>query len=162
MVAEMARVSTESPRGDNVSSVAPERRGETVSDPGDRFQKAVAAWRGVFKVQHGPPAGGANCTAAIGLSTLVSRLDDTASDVIAHQRESLVQRKDLAQKTKDFRKLDDAAKLAEYKGLLKGMGWTPNLWPLLTWNSLPDIYRSSHTPRKDLVFRLSPAIFRFI
>jgi hypothetical protein len=32
----------------------------------------------------------------------------------------LLQRKDLAQKTKEFRKLDDAAKLAEYKGLLKG------------------------------------------
>jgi homeobox protein cut-like len=31
----------------------------------------------------------------------------------------LVQRKDLAQKTKDFRKLDDAAKLSEVKGLLK-------------------------------------------
>lgn len=28
-------------------------------------------------------------------------------------------RKDLAQKTKDFRKLDDAAKLAEFKSLLK-------------------------------------------
>lgn len=32
-----------------------------------------------------------------------------------------MQRKDLAQKTKDFRKLDDASKLAEYKGLLKGL-----------------------------------------
>jgi homeobox protein cut-like len=31
-----------------------------------------------------------------------------------------VQRKDLAQKTKDFRKLDDATKLTEIKGLLKG------------------------------------------
>ena len=31
-----------------------------------------------------------------------------------------MQRKDLAQKTKDFRKLDDAAKLGEVKGLLKG------------------------------------------
>jgi len=52
----------------------------------------------------------------------VSKLDTTASDVVAHQRDSLVQRKDLAQKTKDFRKLDDAGKLGEYKGLLKGMG----------------------------------------
>jgi homeobox protein cut-like len=31
-----------------------------------------------------------------------------------------VQRKDLAQKTKDFRKLDDAGKLVDIKGLLKG------------------------------------------
>ncbi len=52
----------------------------------------------------------------------MSKLDTTASDVVAHQRDSLVQRKDLAQKTKDFRKLDDAGKLGEYKGLLKGMG----------------------------------------
>ena len=29
-------------------------------------------------------------------------------------------RKDLAQSTKDFRKLDDTAKLVEFKGLLKG------------------------------------------
>lgn len=42
-----------------------------------------------------------------------------ASDLAAHQRDSLVQRKDLAQKTKDFRKLDDAGKLAEVKSLLK-------------------------------------------
>ena len=31
-----------------------------------------------------------------------------------------MQRKELAQKTKDFRKLDDATKLTEIKGLLKG------------------------------------------
>jgi hypothetical protein len=31
-----------------------------------------------------------------------------------------VQRKELAQKTKDFRKSDDATKLTEIKGLLKG------------------------------------------
>ncbi|KKA18262.1 Golgi membrane protein (Coy1) [Rasamsonia emersonii CBS 393.64] len=46
-------------------------------------------------------------------------LDATASEIVANQRDALVQRKDLAQKTKDFRKLDDASKLAEYKGLLK-------------------------------------------
>jgi len=43
---------------------------------------------------------------------------------VAYQRDSTVQRKDLAQKTKDFRKLDDASKLTEIKGLLKG---TPEL-----------------------------------
>ena len=32
----------------------------------------------------------------------------------------MLSRKDLAQKTKDFRKLDDEAKLGEFKGLLKG------------------------------------------
>jgi hypothetical protein len=56
----------------------------------------------------------------IDLTSLVPKLDITASDIVAHQRDSLVQRKDLAQKTKDFRKLDDAGKLSEYKSLLKG------------------------------------------
>ncbi|KAK2784956.1 hypothetical protein FQN53_008142 [Emmonsiellopsis sp. PD_33] len=67
----------------------------------NKFQQAIAVWRG------------------IDLANLVPKLDTTASDIVAHQRDSLVQRKDLAQKTKDFRKLDDATKLAEYKGLLK-------------------------------------------
>jgi homeobox protein cut-like len=49
----------------------------------------------------------------------VPTLDSAASDLVAHQRDSLVQRKDLAQKTKDFRKLDDASKLNEVKSLLK-------------------------------------------
>ena len=50
---------------------------------------------------------------------MVPTLDNTASDIITYQRDSAVQRKDLAQKTKDFRKLDDASKLNEVKGLLK-------------------------------------------
>lgn len=57
----------------------------------------------------------------IDLGDLVHGLDSTAADIVANQRDSLVQRKDLAQKTKDFRKLDDEAKLQEYKGLLKGV-----------------------------------------
>ncbi|KAI9370547.1 CASP C terminal-domain-containing protein [Aspergillus egyptiacus] len=67
----------------------------------NKFQRAIAAWRG------------------IDLSNTLAKLDSTASDIVAEQRDALVQRKDLAQKTKDFRKLDDASKLAEYKGLLK-------------------------------------------
>ncbi|KAL1955070.1 hypothetical protein VTO42DRAFT_9059 [Malbranchea cinnamomea] len=67
----------------------------------NKFQRAISAWRN------------------IDLSNLIPKLDSTASDIVAHQRDSLVQRKDLAQKTKDFRKLDDATKLAEYRGLLK-------------------------------------------
>jgi homeobox protein cut-like len=56
---------------------------------------------------------------AIDLTSLVSNLDNTASDIVAYQRDSTVQRKELAQKTKEFRKLDDATKLTEIKGLLK-------------------------------------------
>ncbi|KJK61134.1 CASP C terminal [Aspergillus parasiticus SU-1] len=67
----------------------------------NKFQRAIAAWRG------------------IDLSNTIAKLDSTASDIVAQQRDALVQRKDLAQKTKDFRKLDDATKLAEFKGLLK-------------------------------------------
>lgn len=57
---------------------------------------------------------------AIDLTSLIATLDNTASEVVTYQRDSTVQRKDLAQKTKDFRKLDDSAKLGEIKGLLKG------------------------------------------
>ncbi len=51
---------------------------------------------------------------------LISDLDNTASEIVTYQRDSTVQRKDLAQKTKDFRKLDDNTKLTEIKALLKG------------------------------------------
>ncbi|KAJ4291965.1 hypothetical protein N0V90_009863 [Kalmusia sp. IMI 367209] len=67
----------------------------------NKFQKATGAWRN------------------IDLTTLVPQLDTVASDLVAHQRDVLTQRKDLAQKTKDFRKLDDASKLNDIKGLLK-------------------------------------------
>ena len=51
---------------------------------------------------------------------MIGGLDNTASEIVTFQRDSTVQRKDLAQKTKDFRKFDDATKLSEIKGLLKG------------------------------------------
>ncbi len=57
----------------------------------------------------------------IDLTNLVLTLDNTASEIVTYQRDSTVQRKDLAQKTKDFRKLEDSAKLGEIKGLLKGL-----------------------------------------
>lgn len=57
----------------------------------------------------------------IDLTKLVPEFDSTATDIVTHQRDALLSRKDLAQKTKDFRKLDDAAKLVEFKGLLKGV-----------------------------------------
>ncbi|KAL2191732.1 hypothetical protein L209DRAFT_71665 [Thermothelomyces heterothallicus CBS 203.75] len=67
----------------------------------NKFQNAISQWR------------------SLDFTTLVSNLDNTASEIVAFQRDSTVQRKDLAQKTKDFRKLDDASKLSEIKGLLK-------------------------------------------
>ncbi|WPH03511.1 Hypothetical protein R9X50_00639100 [Acrodontium crateriforme] len=71
------------------------------SQPGNKFQQAVAAWR------------------SLGLTTLVSSLDVAAEELVTHQKDSLLQRKELAQKTKDFRKLEDGAKLGEIKDLLK-------------------------------------------
>ncbi|KAL4876311.1 CASP C terminal-domain-containing protein [Aspergillus karnatakaensis] len=84
----------------NDRTSAPEN-GTALPEGANKFQRAIAAWRG------------------IDLSNTLAKLDSTASDIVAEQRDALVQRKDLAQKTKDFRKLDDASKLAEYKGLLK-------------------------------------------
>ncbi|KAI4867734.1 CASP C terminal-domain-containing protein [Hypoxylon rubiginosum] len=75
--------------------------GTSGRDDSNQFQHAISAWRN------------------IDLGSLVSTLDNTASDIVAFQRDSTVQRKDLAQKTKDFRKSDDATKLTEIKGLLK-------------------------------------------
>jgi hypothetical protein len=57
---------------------------------------------------------------ALDFTGLISNLDNTASEIVTYQRDSTVQRKDLAQKTKDFRKLDDTTKLTEIKALLKG------------------------------------------
>ncbi|KAL6239025.1 hypothetical protein BDW75DRAFT_200232 [Aspergillus navahoensis] len=90
------------PQSENQDARAPESgAGATLPEGANKFQRAIAAWRG------------------IDLSNTLAKLDSTASDIVAEQRDALVQRKDLAQKTKDFRKLDDASKLAEYKGLLK-------------------------------------------
>ncbi|KAL2827480.1 golgi membrane protein [Aspergillus pseudoustus] len=89
------------PQPDNQNDHAPETGDGSLPEGANKFQRAIAAWR------------------SIDLSNTLAKLDSTASDIVAEQRDALVQRKDLAQKTKDFRKLDDASKLAEYKGLLK-------------------------------------------
>ncbi|KAA8893697.1 CASP C terminal-domain-containing protein [Sphaerosporella brunnea] len=65
------------------------------------FQSAISAWR------------------SIDLTHLQKSLDSTAGDIVNGQRESLVERKELAQKTKEYRKLDDEQKKEEWKGLLK-------------------------------------------
>ena len=77
------------------------REAKDGAEEGNKFQQAIAAWR------------------ALDLTKLVSSLDTAASELVSQQKESLVQRKDLAQKTKDFRKLDDTAKLVEIRDLLK-------------------------------------------
>ncbi|KAL8656705.1 MAG: hypothetical protein Q9210_000046 [Variospora velana] len=109
--AATARSSTDSDRVDTRDTshdaknglLPPTSSNDTSRTPTEehKFQSAISAWRN------------------INLTKLVPELDTTASDIVTHQRDALLSRKDLAQKTKDFRKLDDAAKLAEFKSLLK-------------------------------------------
>jgi hypothetical protein len=73
---------------------------------------------------------------------MIPNLDNTASEIVQYQRDSTVQRKDLAQKTKDFRKLDDAAKLVEVKGLLKGERKPScSMARSLLYHSIPNFHR---------------------
>ncbi|TEY40929.1 hypothetical protein BOTCAL_0413g00060 [Botryotinia calthae] len=84
------------------SPPSPPANHEASGQDGDnKFQKAISAWR------------------KIDLTSMIPSLDNTASEIVQYQRDSTVQRKELAQKTKDFRKLDDTNKLSEIKGLLK-------------------------------------------
>ncbi|KAL8868098.1 MAG: hypothetical protein Q9174_005218 [Haloplaca sp. 1 TL-2023] len=105
--AATARSSNESERDQHPNGSKPVQEGNSSHDTSktsseeNKFQGAISAWRN------------------INLTKLVPELDTTASDIVAHQRDALISRKDLAQKTKDFRKLDDAAKLTEFKALLK-------------------------------------------
>ncbi|KAL9596345.1 MAG: hypothetical protein Q9219_005862 [cf. Caloplaca sp. 3 TL-2023] len=109
--AATARSSNESERVDTTDILRDTNNNQRPSNPSDdtsrtsaeenKFQSAISAWRN------------------INLTKLVPELDATASDIVSHQRDALLSRKDLAQKTKDFRKLDDSAKLAEFKALLK-------------------------------------------
>ena len=97
----------------------PEGNGSSRAEE-NKFQKAIAAWRSMDlgNLKFGARA---DELTDIDLTSLIPNLDSAASDLVAHQRDALIQRKDLAQKTKDFRKVDDTVKLGEVKGLLKGL-----------------------------------------
>lgn len=85
----------------------------------NKFQTAIGAWRSMYTHKNTVYHATDKMTLDIDLTTLIPQLDTVASDIVAHQRDTLTQRKDLAQKTKDFRKLDDASKLSDIKALLK-------------------------------------------
>lgn len=55
----------------------------------------------------------------IALSDLQKTLDDEGVEIVEKQKASVVGRKELAGRTKEFKKLDDSEKLTEVKGLLK-------------------------------------------
>ncbi|KPI38846.1 Protein CASP [Cyphellophora attinorum] len=73
----------------------------TTTEPENKFQMAISAWRGVD------------------LTGLIPQLDATATEIVNNQKDALVERKEVASRTKEFRKLEDAAKLGEIKSLLK-------------------------------------------
>ena len=86
-------------------------------EPENKFQKAISSWRGMI------PCASLRQSLTlldIDLSRLIPTLDRSAAELVSQQKETLIQRKEVAQKTKDFRKLDDATKLIEIKTLLKG------------------------------------------
>lgn len=68
---------------------------------GHAFENALQAWT------------------EIDLSSLQGKLDEQGMELKNQQKQSLASRKDLASKTKDFKKLDDSVKLTEFKLLLK-------------------------------------------
>ncbi len=86
----------------------------------NKFQGAISAWRSKLCTYVPKKRELMALFPDIDLTRLVPGLDNTASEIVSQQRDALLSRKDLAQKTKDFRKLDDEAKLGEFKGLLKG------------------------------------------
>lgn len=55
----------------------------------------------------------------IDLPSLQKKLDEQGVEIKEYQKESLLSRKNLASKTKEFRKLDDSKKLEQIKSLLK-------------------------------------------
>ena len=119
-----------------------DRPAEHVPEAENKFQKAIAAWRGV------------------NLSGLIPQLDATASEIVLNQRDALVERKEVAQKTKDFRKLDDSSKLTEYKSLLKGNSlsvWNGSL--LLTRSSVSNLHRSDHGAWQDIAVCLPATLY---
>lgn len=93
----------------------------SLGEEANKFQRAISSWRGMHArcPEMSVNAYFVGISIGIDLTNTIPKLDATVSEIVANQRDSLVQRKDLAQKTKDFRKLDDSSKLTEYKVLLK-------------------------------------------
>lgn len=71
------------------------------SKPKSAFENAVQAW------------------AQIDLSTVQKKLDEQGIELRSEQKQFLANRRELAQKTKEFKKLEDEQKLTEIKPLLK-------------------------------------------
>jgi homeobox protein cut-like len=116
--AEQAAANVDGPELQPTRITVPDEGNGDSGPEENKFQRAIAAWRSKIS-SPGLTRTFAKSFSGIDLTSLIPTLDSAASDLVAHQRDALVQRKDLAQKTKDFRKLDDTLKLGEVKGLLK-------------------------------------------
>jgi len=119
--------------------------GNTSTLEDNKFQRAISAWR------------------SIDLTNLIPKLDTTASELATQQKDSLVERKELAQKTKDFRKLDDEAKVTEVKALLKCTliaHRVDNVMNPLTYIlcSISDIYRPRIQSLQIHLFSIPPSL----
>ncbi|KAJ2843220.1 hypothetical protein GGI22_007285, partial [Coemansia erecta] len=72
-----------------------------------------------MKVDDGKLAGALEYWRALQLTTLLQELDETSLEIIDNQKMSLQERRKLAERTKEFRMLDDSEKLADFKPLLR-------------------------------------------
>ncbi|KAK9366527.1 CASP C terminal-domain-containing protein [Lipomyces kononenkoae] len=89
--------------GENADAPSSKSRpvGTSLQEQATPFEQALKAWRD------------------INLSDLQRQLDNQGLEIVENQKVSLLGRKELATKTKEFRKLSDEDKLVEIKVLLK-------------------------------------------
>jgi homeobox protein cut-like len=81
--------------------LSPQVEGADLTSQATPFEQAIKTW------------------SEIGLTSLQRSLDDQGVDILENQKASLISRKELASRTKTFKKLPDNEKLTEIKSLLK-------------------------------------------
>ncbi|KAJ1663070.1 hypothetical protein IW140_005891 [Coemansia sp. RSA 1813] len=72
-----------------------------------------------MKVDDGMLAGALEYWRTLQLTTLLQELDETSLEIVDNQKTSLQERRKLAERTKEFRALDDTEKLNDFKPLLR-------------------------------------------
>ncbi|CAH7671413.1 protein CASP [Phakopsora pachyrhizi] len=73
----------------------------TVLSDGSDFSRAISTWR------------------EINLTSLQKSLDQSGLEIVENQKDSLMGRKNLAEQTREFKKMSDEEKMGAFKGLLK-------------------------------------------
>ncbi|KAJ1798314.1 hypothetical protein LPJ59_002577 [Coemansia sp. RSA 2399] len=72
-----------------------------------------------MKVDDGKLAGALEYWRTLQLTALLQELDETSLEIVDNQKTSLQERRKLAERTKEFRALDDSEKLDDFKPLLR-------------------------------------------